>query len=202
MFHKCISRYETYMSHKIDKRVAQTEEAIAEAGIRTLMSNSAAGMSEIAIAAGIGRATLYRHFKSREALIKKLALDCYEEFDAAFAPYEHLEGRAAIAKVFEVAMPMAWRFNFLIKRWPDIEDDEDLKRIDAQAHHEMSYLFDQARLAGDIDKRFPDVWLLAFFDSLIAAGCALVDSGDASPEQAANYVIRSFFEGCSKPGAN
>lgn len=184
------------MSQKIDKRVVQTEAAIIEAGTRMLLSNRSAGMSEIAEAAGIGRATLYRHYKTREALIKKLALSCYEEFDTAYAPYLHLEGKAAIQKVFEVAMPMAQRFNFLIRRWSFVEEDEDLQRVDAEAQYEMSYLFDQARKSGDIDKSFPDVWLAAFFDSLLVAACTLVEAGDASAEQSAIYATESFFNGC------
>ncbi len=186
------------MSQKKDKRIVQTGEAIIEAGTRTLLSNRSAGMSEIAEAAGIGRATLYRHFKTREALIKKLALSCYEEFDAAYAPHIHLEGKAAIQKVLEVAMSMAQRFNFLIRRWSLVEEDEDLQRVDAEAQYEMTYLFEQARKSGDIDGSFPDEWLVAFFDSVLDAGCVLVESGDASAEQVANYAIESFFSGCGK----
>lgn len=167
-----------------------------EAGTRTLLSNRSAGMSEIAEAAGIGRATLYRHFKTREALIKKLALSCYEEFDAAYAPYLHLEGKAAIQKIFEVAMPMARRFNFLIRRWSLVEDDEDLQRADARSHHEMIYLLDQAKKSGEIGNGFPDSWLIAFFDSLLMAGCTLVETGEIDAEQAAKYATRSFFQGC------
>lgn len=185
------------MSQKKDKRFLQTEEAIIEAGTRTLLANRSAGMSEIAEAAGIGRATLYRHFKTREALIKKLALNCYEEFDAAYAPYFQLEGKAAICKVFEIAMPMAQRFNFLIRHWSHMEHDEDLRRADAKTHYEMSYLFDQAKKSGDIDDRFPNNWLLALFDSLLAAGCAIVESENVSAAEASDYATSSFFHGCS-----
>ncbi len=188
------------MSRKIDKRLLQTEAAIMEAGTRTLLSNRSAGMAEIAEAAGIGRATLYRHFKTREALIKKLVLDCYEEFDAAYAPYLHLEGKAAIQRVFEIAMQMSHRFNFLFRRWSLVEDDKDLQRLDDSTQDEMSYLFDQAKDAGDIDKHIPNAWLIAFFDSLLVSGCTLVESGDIDAEQAANYAMRSFFDGCGRKG--
>lgn len=185
------------MSQKKDKRLLQTEEAIIEAGTRTLLANRSAGMSEIAEAAGIGRATLYRHFRTREALIKKLAISCYEEFDAAYAPYLDLEGKAAICKVFEIAMPMAQRFNFLIRRWSFVEHDKDLQRVDARTHYEMSYLFDQAKQAGDIDRDLPNIWLLALFDSLLAAGCTIVESGDVPAAQAADLASRGFFHGCA-----
>lgn len=199
MFHNFNSRRETEMPEKKDKRIVQTEQAILDAGIRTLLTNRGAGMSEIAQAAGIGRATLYRHFRTREDLIRKLALSCYAEFDSAFAPYLHLEGKAAIQKVFELAMAMAHRFSFLIQRWSLFEDDTELQRVDAQTHDEMSFLLDQAKAAGDIDKSLPNTWLIAVFDGLLAAGCTLIDSGDANAEQAADYATRSFFAGCGSP---
>lgn len=199
MFHNFNSRRETEMPEKKDKRIVQTEQAILDAGIRTLLANRGAGMSEIAQAAGIGRATLYRHFKTREDLIRKLALNCYAEFDAAFAPHLHLEGKAAIQKVFELAMSMAHRFSFLIQRWSLFEDDKELQRVDAQSHDEISHLLDQAKAAGDIDRNLPNAWLIAVFDSLLAAGCTLIDSGDANAQQAADYATRSFFAGCGRP---
>lgn len=184
----------------MDKRTVQSEKAILEAGINTLLENRMAGMSEIAQAAGIGRATLYRHFKTREALVKRLALDCYEEFDKAYAHYDHLAGRAAIEKVFEIATQMAQRFNFLIKRWSSLEDDDDLRRVDAQSHNELSYLFDQAKRAGDIDKNLPNAWLLVFFDHLLAAGCELMKNGDVTAIQASEFMSRCFFKGCGTNG--
>ena len=102
------------MSHKKDRRIVQSEQAIIEAGISALLLNPSAGMSEIAQFAGVGRATLYRHFESREALIRKLAIVCAEETDIALEPYAHLTGRAAIEAVIDVLVPMADRFRFLI----------------------------------------------------------------------------------------
>lgn len=56
-----------------------------------------ASMADIAAAAGIGRATLYRYFDSRESLIQALA----------FAAIEDLELRLAEADLDEVPMPLA-----------------------------------------------------------------------------------------------
>lgn len=185
------------MSQKKDQRIVRTEEAVLEAGIKALLSNHSAGMADIAKAAGIGRATLYRHFDSREALVRKLALSCYQEIDNAYAPFEHLEGKAAILKIIEIAMPMASRFNFLARLWSIVEEDEEVQRIEEQSQQEMCFLFEQAKAAGEIDANLPIAWLSASFDHILMAGWHLVESGDASVEQAASYAARSFFNGCS-----
>lgn len=197
MSYKGITRYETDMSQKKDKRIVKSEEAILEAGIKLLLNNRSASMLEIANAAGIGRATLYRHFQSREALVKRLAFSCDKEFNAAFIPYSNLGGRAAIEKVFDIAMPMADRFNFLIRLWSLVEDDEEVLQIKAQTQRDMEFLFKQARKNGDIDKSLPDAWLMAFFDNILAAGWELIEAGKADADTAANLAKRSFFSGCS-----
>ncbi len=186
------------MSHKKDRRIIQSEEAIIEAGIRMLLINPSAGMSDIAEAAGIGRATLYRHFETREALIRALALRCYEEIDAALKPYDHLRGRAAIENIVDLSMPIANRFKFLGGLWSYVEGDAEVERIEAQMDEDMSLLFDHAKAIGDIDESLPTVWVTAFFDSVLMAGWTMVEENEATPEEAALLVKQSFFNGCGK----
>ena len=190
------------MSHKKDRRIIQSEEAIVEAGIKTLLINPSAGMSEIAAAAGIGRATLYRHFDTREALIRALALRCYEEIDEAWKPYEHLFGKAAIEKIIDVLMPIANRFRFLGSLWAYIEGDEEIERVEAEITKDMNLLFDHAKSIGDIDAGLPTEWITSFFDSILMACWMMVESKEATPEDAANFAKHFFFFGCSKSPQN
>ncbi len=187
------------MSQKKDRRLVQSEAAIIEAGIRTLLIDPSAGMSEIAEAAGIGRATLYRHFDSREALVRGLALKCYEEIETALEPHGHLVGRPGIERIIDVLMPIANRFRFLGSLWTYVEEDKEIARIESQMDEDMRLLFDHARSTGDIDKSFPTAWLVSFFDSTLMAGWDMVESGAMDPEEVAVYVKRSFFAGCGAP---
>ncbi len=184
------------VSRKKDRRYLQSRQAIVEAGITALLANPEAGMSQIAQAAGIGRATLYRHFESREDLIKELVLVCYQEIDEALAPYENLHGRAAIDKIIDILMPMADRFRFLINLWSFIEDDKDLRRVEARMDQEMADVFDQAKAAGELNDILPTWWLVAFFNSTLMAAWTLIDSGSATSKEATQYMKQSFFSGC------
>ncbi|MEM7069952.1 MAG: TetR/AcrR family transcriptional regulator [Pseudomonadota bacterium] len=184
------------MSQKKDKRIIKSKEAILEAGIKILLIDRSASMLEIASAAGIGRATLYRHFPSREALVKRLAFSCYDDLNSALVPYSNLSGKAALEKIIEVSMPMANRFNFLIRLWSFIEDDEEVLQFEKQTQRDMAFLFAQAKKNGEIDKSLPDAWLMALFDSILAAGWELIESGEADAETTANLAKHSFFNGC------
>lgn len=182
---------------KKDLRQIKSEQAIVDAAIQTLITYPTASMSDIATAAGVGRATLYRHYESREVLIKAIVIRCMEETDLATKPMEHLKGRAALEAIFDLLMPLADRFRFLASIWTLVEGDKDLNQIQSQMDKDIIYLIKQAKKRGDIAKALPDKWLLAFFDSTFTAAWTLVSSGDASPDEAANYAKQSFFNGCS-----
>ena len=181
---------------KKDKRQIQSEKAIIEASIQTLLDNPSAGMSEIAAAAGVGRATLYRHFDSREVLIEKLVLICVEELETASEPIQHLTGRAAIEAYIEVKMPLADRFHFLTMLWTSVEDREAIQQIDKQLISEMGALVDQAKAAGEIKPDLPTKWIVAFYDSILMAAWWLIASGDLTIDEAVVYTKQSFFSGC------
>ena len=186
------------MRSQKDKRLIQSEKAIIEASIETLLANPSAGMSDIASAAGVGRATLYRHFESREALIEKLILICVEALEVANAPIQHLTGRAAIEAAIEVTMPLADRFHFLTTLWTGTEESETLKQIDRQLINEMATLVDQAKEAGDINPSLPTMWIVSFYESTLTAAWWLIASGDLAIDDAIEYTKQSFFSGCGK----
>jgi AcrR family transcriptional regulator len=188
---------------KKDTRQVQSENAIIEASIRTLLVNPSAGMSEIATAAGVGRATLYRHVESRQALIEKLVLVCMEEMDAATAPLAHLTGGAALEARIDATMPLADRFHFLAELWTIAADSEAITQIDNKLDDELAVLVEQAKRAGQINTDLPTPWVVSFYASTLMAAWWLIASGDVEIDEALIYTKQSFFSGCAKnPGKN
>src|SRR4051794_9624582 len=80
---------------KVDGRRAvgdRNREAILEAAIGVLGDKPDAGIAEVAAAAGVGRATVYRHFTCREELIEALRDHAGDEARVRFAAARVDEG--------------------------------------------------------------------------------------------------------------
>lgn len=69
-------------------RHQQTRASICETAIAHLIIHRQAKISDIAIAAGVGRATLYRYFLSRGARLKDLVATCIHETNNTTAHIE------------------------------------------------------------------------------------------------------------------
>ena len=184
------------MSAKRDQRLVQSENAIIESGIKTLLVNPEAGMAAIAASSGVGRTTLYRHFESKNALLQAIALKCLSEIDEALKPVEEMTGRRAVEATFELLLPLADRYRFLSNLWSLVEGDRRLASKLEQYTQETEWLINQAMSDGVIDQDLPLAWVRHFFDMTLYAAWAMVETGEAKPNEAAGYAVRSFFSGC------
>ncbi len=181
---------------KRDQRLVQSEAAIIKAGIKTLLDNPSAGMSEVALASGVGRTTLYRHYESREALIRAITLHCMDELDAALRPLYASTGRRAIAATFEALLPVADRYRFLSSLWTEVEADPLIARRMDESSRDTRALIDYAKSEGEIDPDLPSEWLARFFSMTLYAAWSYLESGATTSEEAARLATRSFLRGC------
>lgn len=181
---------------KRDQRIVQSETAIIEAGIKTFISNPLAGMSDIALASGVGRTTLYRHYESREVLVQAIALHCFDEIDQALRPLYDMSGRELIENTFELLIPIADRYRFLSSLWHIAVGDPLLTNRLAAWSQDTDLLMEHAKNTGEIDPEIPSVWLTAFFDTTLYAAWSLLESEALTIDEITRLAIRSFFKGC------
>ncbi|MGI9327526.1 MAG: TetR/AcrR family transcriptional regulator [Pseudomonadales bacterium] len=179
-------------------KIVQSRNAIEESGIKALLRNPDASVSEIALAAGVGRATLYRHYESRDVLIQSLARKCLEETDELAAPLKakKLSGRKAIEATIDVLMPMADRFKFLLNLWSIAGNDATVRAIYKRQLEEMYQLIEQAKKAGDVCNTLSTPWVVAVFDNLLYASWQMIKNEAMNPEEAAEAFKKTFFSGC------
>ncbi len=183
--------------NKKDPGAGRSRVALLEAGISLLSENSGATLSEISIAAGVGRATLYRHFETREQLIIELASESLSETDLACAHIleQKLKGREAIEEIFVAIMPLANRFHFLLSLWSEVRKNRAVREIYERQLSQLESRIAEAKAEKSIDKEIPNEWLVSLIDNLLYTGWYHIGAGTLSPEQASRLAIKSFFDG-------
>ncbi|MEO1141764.1 MAG: TetR/AcrR family transcriptional regulator [Pseudomonadota bacterium] len=175
-----------------------SRDAILEAAFQTFNEKPGASLGDVADRAGVGRATLHRHFSSRQTLMVALAKTALKELneaiDTATADAQsHTEGlRLSLAAV----IPLANRQWFLSHE--TLEDDPDIanahKKEVAVLHREI----EAARAEGSFAADLPTMWIAEAYENLIYAAWTMVREEEATPTQAADMAWRTFIKGVSQ----
>lgn len=175
-----------------------TRERIIKQSIECMAQNINAGLDEIAAAAGVGRATLYRYFASRADLLNTIKLAAGEELQAVVKPIleSQLPARDKLVDIVTRLVPLGASLNVSVYfDHPPREAEPRVKasylRHLAQARTLAQALKDE----GDISPEIPLVWLVASLDSLIFCAWEKVESGDIAPKQAPWLLLKTFLAG-------
>lgn len=183
----------------LDARALRSRNALLEAGIEILLANPKASLSEIALKAGVGRATLYRHFETREQLVIALAQESLEMTDEAMQPIKTmgLQGKPAIEAMFDAIMPLASRYHFLLNLWNIVDDDPVITDIYNRQLNELSLRVEEGKSEGSISSDFTSSWIISLIDSLIFSGWWAMANEGLTSIQASGYAKASLFNGIS-----
>lgn len=171
-------------------------EAIIEAAFQTFNRQQGASLGDVAEAAGVGRATLHRYFRSREVLINALALTAIDELkvavDAAVADAaSHTDGlRRALAAI----IPLAERQWFLAHE--PVEQDPSIAQTYESDQRELRESIEAAKSEGTFATDIPTEWIAITYENLIYGAWTLVRDGHATPGQAADMAWRTLVSGC------
>jgi len=169
-------------------------DAILAACFPLLSQNPGASMADIAKAAGIGRATLHRHFASRDALVVALCRAAMTEIDAAIdaATANATSHTEALRLSIDALIPLAHRMTFLGYM---TSDDPDLAAEYSRSDAEMHATIDAAKAEGTFDPHIPTPWINATCEALVYAAWEMVLAEEATPNQAAAFVWRTLTKG-------
>ncbi|MFJ6938271.1 TetR/AcrR family transcriptional regulator [Streptomyces sp. NPDC101132] len=152
--------------------MAMDRDQVLRDAAALLARKSTATMDEVAKAAGIGRATLHRHFAGRDALVRALEELGIREFEQAFDRARLDEGSAvdALRRLVAASEPNAQLLAFLVTENQLFEGDqinEGWARLDAR----VSALFRRGQDEGDIRIDLSPAWLTEALYGLVGA-CA------------------------------
>lgn len=177
-----------------DKNVS-TLHHILEAAFEVFSQNPGASLADVAQHAGVGRATLHRHFKGRDDLMVELTLVAARELeDAVNAAVADCETYAeGLERALAAILPMAARHMFLATE--PAANDPRVAAVYAAQTRDLAHDIDVAKAEGAFDAHVPTEWIVQAYDNLIYAGWAMVMAGDATPKQAAALAWRTLTQG-------
>ena len=178
----------------------RTADRILETATRVLAEDPAASMRRISLAAGVGRATVYRHFPSREALIRDIRLKALRECRAALADADLDAGPAteAIERAIDALLAVVDRYRVLVHEPPPDRSDPEQRALVEEVEGPLLGLIVRGADAGELTAELPARFVLDSLVGLITAARRAIVDGDLAPEGAAAAVSRAFLEGIGR----
>ena len=173
-----------------------TVQKIIEAALIVFAKNPLATLEHIAEAANISRATLFRHFPGKKALMRELSLEAHQRCMTVLSPFVHSDSPPLdrMAKAIEALIPLGAAFHFLTYE-PWHTDDETLEQDNKAYLSEWSLLLAQVQESGGIAKDLPLDWIVTTLDVLLYGAWESINKGEIAPKQAATLTLRTFLRG-------
>ena len=175
-----------------------TRDAIIEAAFAVFSKNPSAALADIASRAGVGRATLHRHFASREDLMRELAKIASKEMEVAIeAACADATSYSDVARrSLQALIPLGDRHGFLALE--PFSDDPEMQAAYAKEQQETADMVDAAKGEGLFDPSVPTSWIVQAFDHLMYAGWESVHAGETTHDQAAALAWRTLIHGLGR----
>jgi len=172
-----------------------TDTAIIEAAFEVLSANPGASLSDIAERAGVGRATLHRHYRSRDTLIVVLMKQALAELDDAVD--QATAGASSYTDALRLALgaivPLAERQLFLANE--QVDRDPEIAAAFRDGRQTLIATIEVARAEGTFAADIPASWIATAFDMLIYAAWTQVRDGEATHRQATDLAWRTLTRG-------
>jgi len=174
--------------------LAPTARAILESVARTFAERgSAVSMTEIAARCGVGRATLYRHFPTREVLLAELHRIAVHDVGDALraAGLEQLAVPAALERAAGVVLAVGHKYGVVVREQVPVPREE----ADALVREPLREVLRRGRLEGVLREDCSIDWLEDTFVGLVGAGVQQIVRRGAGLDVTARAVVSAFLDG-------
>ncbi|MEM6463774.1 MAG: TetR/AcrR family transcriptional regulator [Pseudomonadota bacterium] len=173
----------------------EARAAIIEAAFAVYAERPTASLADVAARAGVGRATLHRHFPGRADLMRELAGVAMQELDRA------VEAATADAKTAGDVLRLALHAIVPLanRQWFLAHEDVDADPVVADAYNasreELKAWVEAAKNEGLFAPDVPSEWIVEAYEQLTYAAWSQLRSGEATSKQAAEIAWRTLTRG-------
>lgn len=159
----------------------RNEERIVEAALTLLAADPHVGMDDIARAADVGRATLYRHFSTREDLIEALRTRAGRDAAEAMRRSRLDDGTAteALERLIVELVRVGDRYQFLVQ----IPQQRATRRKDLAA--QFVALIRRGQESGEFAASAPADWWIELVRAALVCATRAVAAGESHERAAA-----------------
>ena len=178
---------------KTAPRFDRTAAAILDGAAHVFSEHGAgANLATVAAAAGVSRATLYRYYPNREALLEALAAYALAEAASRLeeAGLEQAEVEEAIERIVRALVALGDRFTILVGEQIEC-DDADKKRLEAP----MRAVTERGIAAGVLRQDLSTDVLLELFGATIMGAIKLKQHLQVGIEEASAAASSLFLDG-------
>ncbi len=188
------------MSHSVYVRLMSVDRnQVLRAAAALLTRKATATMDEVARAAGIGRATLHRHFAGRDALVRALEELGLQELETALdrAGIDAGPEDAAVRRLVAEVEPVAPLLSFLVTENQLFEGEqvnEGWARLDAR----VSALFRRGQENGVFRIDLTPAWLTEAFYGLVGSGAWAVQDGRVAAKDFQYMIVELLLGGARR----
>jgi TetR/AcrR family transcriptional regulator, mexCD-oprJ operon repressor len=182
---------------------ARNVRRILDSATKVLADDHVAGMAEVASAAGLARATLYRHFPTRADLVDAIRTQAYDDAGAAIAACRLEEDTVdeALRRLVEGLVAVGDRYRFLQNE----AASESVGAVSRKREEELSQpvlaLIRRGQESGELAADVDPTWVTRTMDALIRSALRAVDEGQITSSEAAELVYRTTLRGLRGPAS-
>jgi TetR/AcrR family transcriptional regulator, mexCD-oprJ operon repressor len=178
-------------------------DSVAEAAARLLALRPAASMADVADAAGVSRATLFRRFPSRAVLVEGLARRAVQAYTAAVDAARPEEGgpAEALRRLLGQLARLAPGYGLLALQPLDAVVEEELLVLSAAADDRVRRLVHRGQEAGEFRVDVPAEWVLSSVTWLVVAAADGVRLGRLAAKDVERLLAATVLDGLRRRGA-
>lgn len=169
----------------------RTSERPAHHGGRNLRlgGESRRPLQEVAKAAGVDRATLYRHFPTRAALFQTVAPPAFDEIGGLRRPAHRGTRLAGAHSLIEPFIGLGNRYAFVVTHATAATQD---RAVDVALSESLEALIIRAQQQREIDPGYHPAYVAGMYTSVIKNAVILVARGILDPETGIAQAQRAF----------